>query len=250
MEKSIEEDVPEHDPTNPLCPGAVRSNGEVNPDYKDTFAFDNDFPALLEHVPDEKDTDNDNPLFRSKPAKGKCRVLCFHPKSNLTLPLMNQTEICNVIDSWISESLLYEKIYNWIQIFENKGLIMGCSNPHPHCQIWASSFIPNEPRIEDENQLKYYKQHKSPLLMDYVKQELEKKERIVVENTNWLVVVPYWAIWPFETMILPKRHILRLQDINHDEKLALADIMKLLLTKYDNLFQTSFPYSMGWHGNQ
>lgn len=125
---------------------------------------------------------------------------------------------------------------------------MGCSNPHPHCQIWASSFLPNEPSVKDKTQQAYFLKHGTPLLMDYLKQEIKKKDRIVIENNHWLAVVPYWAVWPYETMLLPKRHILRLSDLTNDEQVSLATIMKLLVTKYDNLFHCVFPYSMGWHG--
>ncbi|CAE1228540.1 galT [Acanthosepion pharaonis] len=134
------------------------------------------------------------------------------------------------------------------QIFENKGAMMGCSNPHPHCQVWASSFIPNEPAVKDKTQKSYFKEHGSPLLVDYVNRELEHKERVILANSHWVWLVPFWAVWPYETMLLPRRHILRLQDLTEEEKDSLSVIMKQLLTKYDNLFRTSFPYSMGWHG--
>jgi UDPglucose--hexose-1-phosphate uridylyltransferase len=247
VEKVAEEEVPEHDPNNPLCPRAKRANGTVNPDYKHTFVFENDFPALLENCPQISEDSND-PLFRMIPANGKCKVICFHPNSNISLPLMSNTDILKVIDTWICESIDLGLKYNWVQLFENKGAIMGCSNPHPHCQVWSSSFLPNEARIKDKMQRQYKEIHKRPLLLDYVSQELIKKVRIVVENENWVVLVPYWAVWPFETMILPKRQVLRLEDLNESEKCDLADAMKRLLIKYDNLFEVSFPYSMGWHG--
>lgn len=174
--------------------------------------------------------------------------MCFHPKSDVTLPLMTVPEIREVIDRWIEELAELGNKYIWVQIFENKGAIMGCSNPHPHCQIWASSFLPNEPRIKEHYQLEYYKQFKRPLLMDYVAKELEKKERIVTENADWVVVVPYWAVWPYETMLLPKTHLKRFTDLNSNQRDSLAAIIKVLTSKYDNLFNTSFPYSMGWHG--
>jgi len=231
--------------------------------------FDNDFPALLENCPQTSDDSND-PLFRAIPAKGKCKVICFHPNSSISLPLMSNAEILKVIDTWIRESMDLGRKYNWVQLFENKGAIMGCSNPHPHCQgmsftdntksiflsifnpyqVWSSDFLPNEARIKDRMQRLYKDKHNRPLLMDYVTKELDKKIRIVVQNQNWVVLVPYWAIWPFETMILPKRHVLRLEDLNEAEKNDLADVMKRLLIKYDNMFEISFPYSMGWHGIQ
>jgi len=161
---------------------------------------------------------------------------------------MKIEEIMAVINRWIEESVELGKKYTWVQIFENKGAVMGCSNPHPHCQIWASSFLPNEPRVKDYHQREYFKTHGRPLLLDYVEREIAKKERVVVQNNSWVVVVPWWAIWPYETLLLPKRHVKRFEDVTEQEKLDLADIMKRLTTKYDNLFQVPFPYSMGWHG--
>ncbi|ROT82900.1 Galactose-1-phosphate uridylyltransferase [Penaeus vannamei] len=246
VEKPVGEDIPAHDPKNPLCPGVVRPNGEVNPNYESTFVFTNDFPAMLEEVPAPQESND--PLFQSAPARGTCRVMCFHPKSNLTLPLMTCQEIKTVIDEWIKQMLDLGKKYTWVQIFENKGAVMGCSNPHPHCQIWASSFMPNEPKLKDTNQKDYFAKYGRPMLMDYVNKELEKKERLVVTNDDWVVVVPYWAVWPYETMVLPRRHVSRMTDLTETEKTSLADIIKRLTTKYDNLFECSFPYSMGWHG--
>lgn len=246
VEDQKDDNIPEFDPKNPLCPGVVRANGQINPKYESTFVFPNDFPALLEDVPSPPVSDD--PLFQMGSAKGCCRVICFHPKSNISLPLMTVDEIRTVINTWIGEMNTLGKLYDWVQIFENKGAIMGCSNPHPHCQIWSSSFLPNEARIKDHYQLEYFKKHKVPLLMDYMQKEVQKKERIVIENDHWIVVVPFWAVWPFETMVLPKSHIKRLTDLNDKQKTSLADIIKSLTTKYDNLFHTSFPYSMGWHG--
>ncbi|KAK8736368.1 hypothetical protein OTU49_004963 [Cherax quadricarinatus] len=205
VERPAEVDIPIHDPTNPLCPRVTRPNGQVNPDYESTFVFTNDFPALLEEVPSPPVSDD--PLFCAGQARGTCRVMCFHPHTNITLPLMTQKEVRAVIDRWIMELEDLGKKYIWVQIFENKGAVMGCSNPHPHCQ-----------------------------------------ERLVVTNDHWVVVVPYWAVWPYETMILPRRHVIRMTEISNAEKDSLADIIKRLTTKYDNLFKCSFPYSMGWHG--
>jgi len=188
-------------------------------------------------------------LFRSAAAKGTCRVMCFSPKSNVTLPVMPLEEIRQVIDAWVEELNSTGKKYRWVQIFENKGATMGCSNPHPHCQIWASSFLPNEAAAKDKNMREYKESRGSNLLLDYAKQEDEKKERIVVENADWLGLVPYWAVWPYETIIIPRnKHILRMTDLIESERDSLADIMKQLTTKYDNLFESSFPYSMGFHG--
>ena len=247
VEKVSEEERPEFDPDNPLCPGVTRPNGKVTPQYESTFVFDNDFPALLEDVPEPEPSDN--PLFRSAGARGTCRVMCFSPKSNLTVPLMSVEEIKLVIETWVTEMTSLGQKYKWVQIFENKGAVMGCSNPHPHCQIWASSFLPNEAAIKDLRLKEYMETHGSNLLLDYAKQEEEKKERIVVSNADWLGLVPYWAVWPYETMIIPRhRHILRITDLTEAERTSLADIMKQLTIKYDNLFECSFPYSMGFHG--
>ncbi|XP_023242408.1 galactose-1-phosphate uridylyltransferase-like isoform X3 [Centruroides sculpturatus] len=246
VEKPPEKHVPPFDAKNPLCPRAVRANGETNPDYASTFLFDNDYPALVEDVPDPQGSRH--PLFRTGSAKGTCKVMCFHPRSDTTLPLMTVEEILEVIDAWVQQSMELGRQYRWVQIFENKGEIQGCSNPHPHCQIWASSFLPNIPSKEETAQKNYYEKHGTAMLLEYLKEELKRKERIVLENEHWVVLVPYWATWPYETLLLPKRRVSRLVDLNDGEKHSLAYIMKQHLTKYDNLFETSFPYSMGWHG--
>ncbi|XP_037948887.1 probable galactose-1-phosphate uridylyltransferase [Teleopsis dalmanni] len=239
-------DLPDFDPTNPLCPGVTRPNGIQNPNYTSTFVFTNDFPALLENVPEPQPVAD--PLFQVAPARGTCRVLCFHPKSNLTLPQMNVGDIKNVINEWITQYNELCMQYKWVQIFENKGASMGCSNPHPHCQIWACSFMPSEPLMKHEKLRSYYEQHGRPLLDDYAKRELEKNERVVIENPDWLVVVPYWAAWPFETMIISRNQNKRLNDLTASQRENLARTMKEITTKYDNLFKCSFPYSMGFHG--
>ncbi|XP_074603858.1 galactose-1-phosphate uridylyltransferase [Brevipalpus obovatus] len=246
QEKPAQQEVPEYDERNPLCPGAVRANGIQNPKYESTFVFDNDFPALLENVPEPPESNSS--FFQAKSARGKCKVICFHPKSNITLPSMEIEDICKVIKVWQIENQSLGEKYTWVQIFENKGEVMGCSNPHPHCQIWASSFLPNEPRKKDINLKAYFEKHGRPMLMDYLKEELEKKERIVLQNDDWVVMVPYWAVWPYEAMILPKTQVQRIEDLNDGQVKTLADIMKRLLIRYDNLFEVSFPYSMGWLG--
>ncbi|XP_068279338.1 galactose-1-phosphate uridylyltransferase [Nyctibius grandis] len=246
LEKPPPEDVPRWDPNNPLCPGATRANGEVNPRYEGTFVFPNDFPALQPDAPEPGDSDH--PLFRVAAARGVCKVMCFHPWSDLTLPLMSLAEIRAVINAWAELSAELGASYPWVQIFENKGAMMGCSNPHPHCQVWASSFLPNEARLEDRTQRQHLSQHGVPMLLEYAEQEACRKERLVVENMDWLVVVPYWATWPYQTLLLPRRHVCRLQDLHEGERDSLASIMQRLLIKYDNLFEVSFPYSMGWHG--
>lgn len=246
VEKAPEEDIPPFDPKNPLCPGGSRPNGVVNPEYDSTFVFTNDFPALLDETPVPGEPEHS--LLRCGAAGGTCQVMCFHPRSDTTLALMSLKEIRTVIDKWADINVELGAKYSWVQIFENRGAIMGCSNPHPHCQVWASSFLPNVPSVKDRTQKKYFDDSGKVMLLDYVKLEMEKKERIVVQNDSWLCVVPYWALWPYETLVIPKRHVLRIEDLTDTERSDLGELTKRLLTKYDNLFETSFPYSMGWHG--
>ena len=237
--------LPEPSP-NYLAPGAPRVGGKVNDNYTNTFVFENDFPALLSTGPDPPAPIH--PLLTAAPAKGVCRVMCFHPRSDLTLARMERREILLVVDQWVKQLQELEREHAWVQIFENKGESMGCSNPHPHCQIWASSFLPNLPARSDRNQREYLEKNGRPLLLDYLAVELEEKERVVVENSHWVCLVPFWAVWPYETLLLPRRHVLRLTDLTAEERQTCADIIKRLLCRYDNLFNTSFPYCMGWHG--
>jgi len=246
IERLPQEQRPQHDPTCYLCPGNVRANGEHNPQYANTFVFTNDFAALLPNTPEAQGVAH--PLFSTQSERGTCRVVCFSPRHDLTLPEMAVPEIRAVVDVWAEQISELGKLYRWVQVFENKGAIMGTSNPHPHGQIWAGSALPNEPAKEDRQQRAYYDEHHSPLLVDYVDLEASRQERVVVQNDHWLAVVPYWGYWPFETLLLPRRHVLRLPDLKQTERDALADILKRLLTRYDNLFETSFPYGMGWHG--
>ncbi len=246
VEKPPQETRPQYDPNCYLCPGNGRAGGARNPQYESTFVFTNDFAALLPDTPDAGDSGH--PLLRTESEQGTCRVVCFSPRHDLTLPEMAVAEIRMVVDVWADQVIDLGQNYRWVQIFENKGAIMGCSNPHPHGQIWAQKTLPNEPAKEERQQRAYFEVHNSPLLVDYANLEATRPERIVVENEHWLVVVPYWAIWPFETLLLPRRHVLRLPDLDDAERDSLAEILKCLLTKYDNLFEVSFPYSMGWHG--
>ncbi len=236
---------PEHDPNCYLCAGNARANNEINPDYKNTNIFTNDFAAFMKETPE---FESDEQLLKVESVSGTNKVFCFSPRHDLSLAEMDTNDIRKVVDLWKAESAELGKKYPWVQIFENKGEIMGASNPHPHGQIWASSFIPNAILSENKNQKKYYKDNDSVLLVDYVNLEVEKNERVVVENDHWVVLVPFWAVWPFETLLLPKRHIERLGDLSDEESDSLSDILKRFLSKYDNLFNTSFPYTMGWHG--
>lgn len=252
VEKGGEEafSMPEFDPKNPLCPGVARPSGTVNPDYKSTFVFDNDFPALLQDE-DKKDPNaSEDELFRTEPASGTCRVMCFHPKSNVTVPLMTAAEMEAVVERWVEQARELGERYRWVQIFENKGAVMGCSNPHPHCQIWASTFLPNEASVKDENFRRYYeKSGGRPMLLDYAAREMESRERVVCDNADWVALVPFWAMWPFETMLLPKtRHVKNMAALDSGMRKSLAEIMQRLTSRYDNLFETNFPYSMGFHG--
>jgi len=246
VEKPSPEVRPQYDPNCYLCPGNERAGGDRNPQYEFTYVFTNDFAALL---PDTPDTSvSSNPLLRTESEQGTCRVICFSPRHDLTLPEMTVEDVRCVVDVWAEQMAELGQRYAWVQIFENKGAVMGCSNPHPHCQIWAGSALPNEPAKEEHQQRVYFDEYGEPLLVAYARLETELGERIVVENAHWMAVVPYWAVWPFETMLLPRRHVLRLPDLDDTERAALASILKRLLTRYDNLFEISFPYSMGWHG--
>lgn len=237
---------PSYDPAWYLCPGNIRANGEQNPAYENTYVFTNDFAALLPETPIHDETKD--LMFKAATVRGICRVICFSPRHDLTLAEMDAAAICKVIDSWAYQVAELGKQYRWVQVFENKGEIMGCSNPHPHGQIWAGSTLPAEPSKEDREQNKYFESSKGILLVDYLKRELENNERIIIENAHWVVLAPFWAVWPFETLLLPRRHVLQLPELTDDERKGLADILKRHLTRYDNLFSASFPYTMGWHG--
>lgn len=245
VEKLSPDKRSQHDPNCYLCPGNERAGGHHNPNYDGTFVFTNDFAALL---PDTPPTPTIHPLLQAEASRGTCRVMCFSPRHDLTLPEMELPAIRAVIDTWATQVAELGKQYRWIQVFENKGAVMGCSNPHPHGQIWAIDSLPNEPFKEDEQQRRYWEENGRVLLVDYAQLESETQTRVVVENDHWTAVVPYWAVWPFETLLMPKRHVQHLPDLEDEERDSLADILKRLLTKYDNLFETSFPYSMGWHG--
>ncbi len=238
---------PAYDPNCYLCPGNHRSGGHQNPPYRSTFVFTNDFPALLPDAPATED--EGDWLFRRQAVQGTCRVICFSPRHDLTLPEMAADEIRPVIDVWAEQVTELGATYRWVQVFENKGAVQGCSNPHPHGQIWASDRLPNEAAKEDRQQREFHERHETALLVEYARREVERGERLVVEEDHWLALLPYWATWPFETLVVPRRRqILRLPDLTDAERDNLAVLLKRLLTRYDNLFETSFPYSMGWHG--
>ncbi len=245
-ESPISKNRPAHDPNCYLCARNTRVTGAINPDYSGPYVFPNDYPALLVDTPQIYPINDD--LFRAQPVRGTSRVICFSERHDLTLPELSVPDIRRVINVWTEQFSELGKSFAWVAIFENKGAAMGCSNPHPHGQIWASDFLPNEVEKEDAHQAAFLAGTGENLLVSYAQREAHLKERIVVENPHWIAVVPYWATWPFETLLMPKRHISRLTDLTDDERNSLADILKRLCTCYDNLFTTEFPYSMGWHG--
>ena len=246
QEEAARNEKPAHDPKCYLCAGNTRVTGDVNPNYVGPFVFGNDFPALLSDT--EIVEDRSDPLFQAETVKGTARVICFSERHDLTLPEMEVAGIRSVVDLWIEQLEDLRQTHDWVAIFENKGALMGCSNPHPHGQIWASNFLPNEVATEDRTQAAHLQKTGENMLVSYASREAENGERTVVENEHWIAVVPYWATWPFEILLLPKAHLLRMPDLNASQKDALAEIIKALTTRYDNLFQTEFPYSMGWHG--
>jgi len=246
QESSGSNDRVSYDPECYLCPGNSRAGGKQNPNYSSTYSFVNDFSALL---PENDNTEIQDGLFSAKPERGICKVICFSPRHDLTLPRMDQNQVETVVRLWKEQ---YQELAgnSWIrhiQIFENHGSTMGCSNPHPHGQIWADNQLPDIPAKEDILQKQHEKQKGTPLLSDYLEAELQQKERIVLENDFFAVLVPYWAVWPYETMILPKQHAKSIADFNDKQIAGLADVIRRLGIRYDNLFQTDFPYSMGIH---
>ncbi|MBQ4889041.1 UDP-glucose--hexose-1-phosphate uridylyltransferase [Shewanella sp. MMG014] len=244
--ESIDNDVkPSYDESCFLCSGNTRINGEVNPEYQDTFVFQNDFAALKPDTP--KHSEND-PLFKMETEQGESRVICFSPDHSKSLPQLSVAAITKVVACWQEQTRELSEQYQWVQVFENKGAVMGCSNPHPHGQVWAQNHLPTLVQKKQLALSSYYEAHQSSLLNDYVGRELDNAERIVVANEDWVVVVPYWAAWPFETLVLPRFSVTRMTELSCAQQSTLADIIKKITIKYDNLFNCSFPYSMGWHG--
>jgi len=246
-ESPTSDSIPQYLSSCYLCPGNTRVRGKVNPSYSDVYVFENDFPAVLPQNL-EKNDHQDHELLRSEGVAGVCRVICFSPRHDLTLPEMEPEAIRKVVDVWAHEFQTLNETWKWVQIFENKGTAMGCSNPHPHGQIWALDVLPAQALKEDETQRNWLAEKGRPMLMDYVQLELERGERLVSTNEHWIAVVPFWAVWPFEMMLLPRRQVSCLHHLTSPERDALTHILKDMLTRYDNLFQTAFPYSMGWHG--
>jgi UDPglucose--hexose-1-phosphate uridylyltransferase len=249
IEKTPIEFLPPYDPTCYLCPGNDRAGGKKNPVYTSTFVFDNDFPALLPPIKGTCESNENMPLMAVEQVSGICRVVCFSPRHDLSLPELSQEEVLQVIETWAEQTreLSENKLIKYVQVFENKGAMMGCSNPHPHSQIWATSYLPNEPSKEIAALTKYRARTGSCMLCDYLKNEHESKERLVADNDYFTALVPFWAVWPFEVFVISHRHVGSLVDLKSMERLALADILRRVTTRYDNLFEISFPYSMGLH---
>ena len=235
-----------YDPTCYLCAGNKRVTGETNPAYRSTFVFTNDFAALMQDTPAAPAATD--PLFEVMDARGTSRVICFSPDHSKTLPELSLAAIGDIVDTWCTQTAELGERYPWVQVFENKGAMMGCSNPHPHGQVWATSFLPNEPAAEDVCQRDYFEKHAQPMLLDVAEREAAAGERVVVQTEYWLAVVPFWATWPFETLLLPRFEVQRLPQLTGVQRADLATALKKLTSRYDNLFQCSFPYSMGWHG--
>ncbi len=242
-----QEKRPAYDPQCYLCAGNKRADGTQNPNYKNAFVFVNDFSALLEHSPEG--ILNEGDLLLAESQSGICKVISFSPRHDLTMAEMDVSDIKSVVDVWQREFVEISKnpTIRYIQIFENKGDTMGCSNPHPHGQIWASSELPNEIFKENIQQAKYFEKNGRSLLQDYLTLELKKQERVVDENEHFAVLVPFWATWPYETIVISKRHVQDISLFTEEEKKALAAILKSILLRYDKLFDVSFPYSAGMH---
>lgn len=247
MEAAASNQLKQYDPQCYLCPGNTRAGGVRNPQYAGTFVFDNDFAALQPDTPAGDYREKELLLARSE--RGRCRVICFSPRHDLTLARMDLPDIQRIVDAWAEEfsTLSSNPGIESVQIFENRGAMMGCSNPHPHGQIWANETIPDQLARESASFGEYLQKHKSGLLEDYLDLELEKQERIVAVSGDFVALVPFWAVWPFETLVISRRRVSCLSELQQGERKSLAEILKQLTIRYDNLFQTSFPYTMGFH---
>ena len=243
-----------YDPQCYLCPGNQRAGGAVNPAYEGIYSFVNDYAALLPESPTvpHSSTEKAAPassLLVAEPARGLCKVLCYHPDHSLTLARMTRDEIRAVVDGWTREYIEMGGLewIEYVQIFENRGAMMGASNPHPHGQIWSTGFVPDEPAAETQAQRDHLARTGRCLLCDYMDAERHAKERIIFENEHFIALVPWWAVWPFEVLLVSRRHLGALPQLNEEERDGLADALKRLTTRFDNLFETSFPYTMGFH---
>ena len=241
------DDPPVFDPSCYLCPGNARANGEFTPRYADTFVFTNDFAALRPETPSATWSGGQHGLFRAEDAKGTCRVVCFSPRHDVTLADMEGADVRQVVDTWAAQTAELGMRWPWVQVFENRGPAMGASNLHPHGQIWAGSIVPREAAREDASQRAHLARSGRRLLLDVARDELDGP-RVVERSAHWLAVVPFWAVWPFETLLLPLDPVARLPDLDDAQRDDLAAILGRLLQRYDRLFGVPFPYSMGWHG--
>lgn len=247
VEKSAPEMKASYDPDCYLCPGNARAGGAKNPNYTSTFVFENDFAALRPNTTQESLNEHDLLMAQGEP--GMCEVICFSPRHDLSLSNMTAENVGRVVEVWAErwERLGSNSAFNYVQIFENRGAMMGASNPHPHCQVWASAHIPNEPAKEQQRILEHARKHNSCLLCDYIQIEREKKTRVVLENASFVAVVPFWAVWPYETTLLAKAHVSDLVALGRTERHELALMLQSLARLYDRVFETPFPYTMGFH---
>ena len=234
---------PAYEPGCYLCPGNQRAGGEVNPPYESTFVFTNDFAALQPQTPEHALNDG---LLRAESVAGTCRVVCFSPRHDLSLGNLSPAAAREVVDVWADQTTELGERFNWVQVFENRGAAMGASNPHPHGQIWAETALPHEAAREAASQQRHIAAHGRPLLIDYGRQEAGGERRIL-QMAHWQVVVPFWAVWPFETLLLPRRPVARLAELDESERDDLVAVLQALVGTYDRLFDVPFPYSMGWH---
>jgi UDPglucose--hexose-1-phosphate uridylyltransferase len=242
-ERATRSNTPAFDPTCYLCPGNTRASGDRNPDYEKTFAFTNDYAALQPNVGNAPVEDG---LLVAQAESGTCRVVCFSPRHDATLADMSTDAVRDVIDLWAAQTAELGQHHRWVQVFENRGEAMGASNPHPHGQIWAGSSLPGNARREDEAQRRHYDRTGSALLLDVAEQEAAS-DRVVELDDDWLVLVPFWAVWPFETMLVPRRPVTRIYDLEDGQRDGLAAMLQRLMARYDGLFDQPLPYSMGWH---
>ena len=249
IEASARVHVPPYDPTCYMCPGNARAGGARNPQYASTLVLENDFPALLPQTPDAVLDLEQRGLLVAQGEPGVCRVICYSPRHDLTLATLDAGAIREVVKLWTEQysELAALPAINYVQVFENRGGMMGASNPHPHCQVWANATMPNLPEREQLAQRDYREASGSCLLCDYLQLEARQAERLVLQNDHFLALVPFWAIWPFETMVLPRRHVAGMDQFTTAEITALATLLQELTRAYDRLFNVSFPYSMGFH---
>lgn len=230
-----------------LCAGNTRALGAINPGYSGTYVFDNDYPALLAESPRTAEPSL-SPLWRRAPARGTTRVICYSPDHGCTLPELSLAAIEAVVQTWCEQTDELGRRWRWVQVFENKGEAMGCSNPHPHGQVWASDFLPDQPTREEAQQREWLQLYGEPMLLMLARDEVADGTRVVEANDDWVAIVPFWAAWPFETLLLPRFKVQRMPELLTAQRSSLAQVLKRLTARYDNLFECSFPYSMGWHG--